>query len=121
QILRPNYASSTIPAYTTGDFAPLDQNGWKIQYQSAIQTIAGKTTGIYSDDFILQAQKADFSKFLITTPDGMSYLFASPTLGFTSLWEKSGAAYLNRNQIHVQTWRLVAIFGTEYTGNPDKG
>jgi len=117
QILEPNYTSSTIPAYSTGDFVPLDQNGWKIAYQSAVQTIDTRTTGIYSDNFTLQSQKADFSKFLISTPDGMSYLFASPTLGFTMVREKNGTAYNNRNQVHVQTWRLVAIFGAEYTAD----
>jgi|GEM_PF-3215095 len=122
QVSEPSYTSTTIPVYQTGDFLTLDHKAWKIEYQTAVVTVGGISTGERPDTFTAydhhsKVNKSDFSKFLITVEDGTRYLFAEPSLAYVDVHEKVGIADKIIRQDYVSTWRLVAIFGPDYMGN----
>ncbi len=56
----------------------------------------------------------DYDGFVITDTNGIRYVFGHPTIA-TSTFQASSTAQLT--DYYVDTWRLVAILGTEYPGN----
>ena len=125
QIRKPNYISSTLPVYQTGDFVMLEHKAWKIEFQMAQLSFGGVATGIKNlGENYNEVYKQDFSQFLITTEDGTRYLFGSPTLAFTDVvyYLPPDGAFPGGNrlkrQTHASTWRLIAIMGSDYDGDP---
>ena len=105
------YESETLPNYEQGDLMPVEQNGFKIQTRMGSVTIGGISAGIQD------TSKNDIQKILVTSPDGIRYLFASPTLSYVDTYKANTFGSTLQREIYVSTWRLVSIFGTSFTGD----
>ena len=127
QVTNDDFNVSLLPRYERGDFLATEQEAWRIEAtpSAAPLTIDGRTTGYQDEDSVyVLKERRDIARFVVTVEDGTRYVFDAPTLKFfDTLKFKSGPRVDNgvvpaagqRREIYVNTWRLVAILGADFT------
>lgn len=121
--------NTTLPnRSTSGDFVASQWRPWKITYTLGDEAgggvaVDGIDSGINYDDAAPSpatfTAKADYKQFLLTDESGTRYVFGKPTMAsHASMGPTSSNGIAYHIAHYVSTWRLVAILGPDYLGNP---
>jgi len=99
-------------------FVPDVWRPWKVEWNPTPTPVAvdGFATAIV--DGPAAGSRDDFLNFMLTDETGTRYVFSDPTLS-TYNGLHSDPATSHTKEIYVSIWRLVAILGPDYPGNPD--
>ena len=122
------FSSQSIPNFIKADFVVNEHRSWKIEgfKQSATETDtfasceiddggSSSTECTYGTSPRPETYANDYYRFVVTTDDGMRYVFEAPTLAALKTGETlDGQPSFRQN--YVNTWRLRAILGTQYRG-----
>lgn len=81
------------------------------------QTYPDLQTAVVEGPINYIGTRVDFPYFVLTDENGVRYIFAEPTL---STYNGAHQANLQTKEIYVDTWRLVAMLGSDfpYAANP---
>lgn len=115
------------PRAGIGDFYATEWQPWKIEYDTPqVITFSGipwangsgptdMTTGrTFEQSPTTPEDRADFTRFVITSTDGTRYIFEEPTMSQYRGMQPDAA--LITEERYIDTWRLVAILGADYDG-----
>ena len=124
------FSPNTTPTFSQGSFVVHEHTAWEIiadddNVPDGVVTVGScantqdpttckNTTG--SGTGTSFTTKNDFSEFVVTTEDGVRYVFGAPTLSYYDKHTSPSNTVLIR-EIYVNTWRLEAILGVNYSGN----
>lgn len=112
--------SGAIPPRTENDgFMLLDWEPWVVKPDTTPAILQG-ATGLQNIG-TLNTSQSDYRHFMLTDPSGIRYVFAAPTImSYLSHdpYDAQLGADGNRLDYYVDTWRLVAILGTDYPYDP---
>lgn len=116
------------PRTDTDGFMLLDWEPWKIMHDMAPAVIqgasdvpligtleTGRPNSPPNGDF---EPHADYRHFVLTNPSGIRYVFAAPSISSYLSHDPSDPTNPNRVDYYVDSWRLVAILGTDYPHDP---
>lgn len=107
-----------------GHFVATQWKPWKIEPDPApaVVTEGGFSTALYYEGPLpndtQSNDKLDFENFLLTDVSGTRYLFAAPTLASHTTIGPGDHGTVYNTEHYVSTWRLVAILGIDYVGDP---
>jgi len=114
-------ASSHYPGKPTPDtgFTLVNERPWAIaSWKSVVssQVMNGFTAQTRRfAELGTDSNVQDYDSFVITTDDGVRYVYGLPTLSTFTVGNYAGVT--KRKDVYVSAWRLVAILGVNYGGD----
>ncbi|MEM6335247.1 MAG: SpvB/TcaC N-terminal domain-containing protein, partial [Bacteroidota bacterium] len=120
--------SNGLHGVSSSDFFITKWRPWKIEYQTEQVGVPfqGSPNAVYRTCEYVPGStgcqlRTDYKEFTLTDESGTRYVFAAPTI--STLKAKVPDAASQSTHFYVNTWRLVAILGSDYagTGLPSHG